>query len=680
MRNMKKYFITILLLTLVILLNGCNNMFITINNDTYTYHTFQNEQNITWNCHLENKDKSFLINRYTEIGLYSYILTDDLNNYQLVPEMAESYPIDITKSYQGQYNVPSDATSSYVYKVNLNKQAKWQNNVNINADTYIESLKELANPNKNNPLLEQYNNETFQIANINKYSHQGKQEYISYQEYLSITNSLPHDLYISEYEIFKTGNKNFYSISDHKTKLEIASKYLYGTTPYEVYQTLKRTNDLEKHLYTLYTYPNISFNEVGLQKEDDYTLIFILDKPIDVNKFMITLTKNFIIYIDLYKQGNYATSINTYLSYGPYKLKYSSSSKVSLIKNETFYNYNDNNIYQTTNIEISYSIKDKVDINLIENTYDNDIYIEPTDVIDKLTINSNYQKLNERNNLILLNKTFRKAISYSINRSELVSNNSFYPLPCYGLLNDLYLTNLNPSIRYRNTNEGINVINEVYKPTDIKNLWFCAYNESITEGYYQDNQIINIEILCGKNSDQYNQTLKIIDMINRSTISTPFNNKIKINIIQDDNRYIKAYTGDFDIMWTTWGGKVEDPWSFIEVYANPNLHYEYGLNTNEIYFKSLINNNEEEHSIYEWYQILQNNNLDNNIRLEILAKIEENYLKTYAVIPISTRTKQYKYSDNMYYQTKTFVHHIGFDDIRYIKYYYTDNEYKKQKN
>ena len=116
-----------------------------------------------------------------------------------------------------------------------------------------------------------------------------------------------------------------------------------------------------------YLYGQADWADVGIVKEDEYTLVFITTAPIADPEFYVPyyLGSTHLVYEPLWeacktafdKQGNqvsaddpkavtistnYATSLTTSISYGPYKLTFFELDKqITLERNENWYGYHD---------------------------------------------------------------------------------------------------------------------------------------------------------------------------------------------------------------------------------------------------------------------------------------------------------------------------------------------------
>ena len=159
---------------------------------TYTYNDAVTQLATNWNPHTyEVSDDSYPID-FIATGLYGFFFNDALKpqdgkdpyeGFAIVPEMAESDPVDVTEAVKGmdnnKYGIPADAKEGYAYKIALNKNACWADGTPINADTYVYSMKQLLDPVMRNYRSVDYTSDSTSlvIANGKAYLYQGTTEW-----------------------------------------------------------------------------------------------------------------------------------------------------------------------------------------------------------------------------------------------------------------------------------------------------------------------------------------------------------------------------------------------------------------------------------------------------------------------------------------------------------------------
>ncbi|MBE6637765.1 MAG: hypothetical protein E7618_08205, partial [Ruminococcaceae bacterium] len=348
-----------------------------------------------WNPHTyETADDSYPLD-FIVSGLYTFIYNDALNpvegkdpyaGYKIVPEMAAAMPVDVTediKASHPQFNIPADATSGYAYVIDLNPDAKWQDNTPINADTYIYSMKKLLDPTLINYRATDYVDGDLAIAGGKLYSLSGRTvkeqnspdgEAMTY-EFASLVKGADGVYTTAD------GAKTYFSMSaslnylgdslttyakynpNHDALMALADDEGYVPVTDESTALLKAFitsddwgNEPESYLgyYMCYdkTYDTYSWDNVGIMKTGEYQITIVLEKSLSGFYLLYNLTGNWLVYERLYEEclekvgdgyvSSYNTSVETTMSYGPYKLvSYQEDKAMRFEKNENWFGYND---------------------------------------------------------------------------------------------------------------------------------------------------------------------------------------------------------------------------------------------------------------------------------------------------------------------------------------------------
>ncbi|MBO5177529.1 MAG: hypothetical protein J6C07_08735 [Lachnospiraceae bacterium] len=333
-----------------------------------------------WNPHTyQTTDDSYPAD-FLRVGLYSFIFNDELNpvegkeayeGYVIVPEMAAAMPVDVTekiKAEHPEFNIPKDATEGYAYVIDLNPLAKWEDGTPINADTYVYSMKELFDPQMKNYRASDYMDSDFVIANAKNYYYQGTESYdaigVKISEYLAEGKAV-EDIYVdmSFWGVTAPDGTNYALATDDTMVRDeaipegqpedyVSAKYLYDTylgpgCPYESYSSA--------YLCTKTSYAdNYDFANVGIMKTGDYQITLVLGKALAGFMLHYNLTSNWIVYQPYYDacksqigetgawSTTYNTSVETTMSYGPYKLtQYQTDKAMRFERNENWYGYTD---------------------------------------------------------------------------------------------------------------------------------------------------------------------------------------------------------------------------------------------------------------------------------------------------------------------------------------------------
>lgn len=256
-----------------------------------------------------------------------------------------------------------------------------------------------------------------------------------------------------------------------------------------------------------YLYGKADWENVGILKEDDYTLVFITENPVLDGDFYVPyyLTSTYLVYEPLWEacktyldaEGNrvdaddpdvatvttdYSTSLATSMSYGPYKLTYFEQDKsITLERNTLWYGYSDGKHfgqYQADRIRcqilsdqstallaflggeldsISLSASDMETYAISER-----IRYIPQTYTTKLTFNTDAEALRARGTQILTNRNFRTAFSLAIDRYRFAGAYTSAGAPGFGLLNEQYVYDPYSGSSYRQSAPAKNALVRLY--------------------------------------------------------------------------------------------------------------------------------------------------------------------------------------------------------------------------
>ena len=147
----------------------------------YTYRTCVSGNPKTWNPHeWETNDDSIILS-FTSAGLYEFVFNEGRNGYEIVPEMADGEPVDITDTLtleeRNRYGLDKTATEGLKWAIDLREEATWENGEPINADTYIYSMQQILNPEMMNYRANSYYSGSVAIGNAKDYFNGGHEKY-----------------------------------------------------------------------------------------------------------------------------------------------------------------------------------------------------------------------------------------------------------------------------------------------------------------------------------------------------------------------------------------------------------------------------------------------------------------------------------------------------------------------
>ena len=517
--------------------------------------------------------------------------------YVILPEMAAEMPVDVTKEMKeknnNMYGIPADAESGYAYKIKLNKDACWENGEKINAETYVYSMKQLLDPKLQNYRASDYLNNDFVVANGANYFYMGQTQYkdngIGNKYTIADLTKGEDGVYVT-----KTGNKMAIgvafaldwtggnSLGDYVGAYgeayfgmehweELAAKAdENGLVPLtdetnawlsSVTTSNENWGETDADLFNYYVEiinyeDNYDFANVGLFASDEYEITLVLGKAMAGFNLLYNLSGNWIVYEPYYEAGKkqvegtdawmseYYTSVETTMSYGPYKLvEYQKDVSMKFVKNENWYGYKDGKhiykdptdgkvypMYQTTEITtrkveeastrkmmflsgelMGYGLQSE-DFDKYRNS--DYCYATPSETIYFFIFNGYLDAIQTRENNEDFDKTkydletltltsFRQAIAVTYDKEALCTAVSPSRSGGYGLIGNLYIYDPETGARYRDTDQAKKALCEFYSvdvskyenldeavksitgfdPVAAKELFGKAFTESLEKGY-----------------------------------------------------------------------------------------------------------------------------------------------------------------------------------------------------
>ena len=439
---------------------------------------------------------------------------------------------------------------------------------------------------------------------------------------------------------------------------------------------------------------------------------------------------------------NYGTTVATTKSYGPYKLTYFELDKaLKFERNENWYGYHDGKHvgqYQTDVINCTVIadhdtallafLQGSIDSIALQQeempTYGTSEYIRynPQTYTTKLTFNTDFDALYSRGtgSQILVNKNFREAFSLALNSGEFASSFTTGSAG-YGLLNYLYVYDPFSGATYRDTDAAKAALVDLYGMTygedgdyedleeayeaitgyDLnaaKALMAQAYDECVQEGLYDGKSEISLQINVYSTEDIYVQMVNYFnDCLAEATAGTGFEGKVSMKLVVDADYYDTMYSGNTDIIFTTWGGAAYSPYTMLyQCYCDAadgsGQQMEYGFDTSKVSVTININGEDFTTDLQTWAK-WANGNLDLNItgvngtvldgfntydamsRAAAFAKMEYAYLSYFTTIPLYYRASAVLMSQKGDYAVQSYLDLVGFGGIQFYTYNYTDAEW-----
>ena len=573
----------------------------------YVYKDSVNSISNNWNPHTyQTNEESYPIG-FVTTGLYDLVFNDGIINtiegkdpfkgWKFIPEMAADFPVDVTeevKAAHPEYAIPESATAGYAYKISLNPNAVWADGTPINAETYVYSMMMLLDPDLQNYRATDYFDGNFSVANAKNYYYQGSESYNGIDQALldaavkgedgNYYSKAGNPLYVavaipcgylndnSLYQYVSAYGSNYFDTTDWNALLEATTEA--GVAPLNdtTYGYLKTTitgnpawGEDESYLYNYIVEhvqyaDNYSFDNVGLFASGDYEITLVLSKSLAGFNLLYNLGGNWIVHKDLYEDNivydeatgtyssTYNTSLETTMSYGPYKMDtYISDMSMSFVKNDKWYGYTDGKhlyqdpedgkvypMYQTTKITtVKVAEADTVKMMFLkgelmgyglqaedfEEYRDSDYcYATPSetifffvfngymDAIQKREANEGFDKETTDLETMTLN-SFRRAWAVSFDKEAFCTEISPSRSGGYGIIGNNYIYDPETGAKYRDTDQAKKALCEFYS-IDIsaydsldeavdsitgydvakaRELYTQAFYEALEKGYITDN-------------------------------------------------------------------------------------------------------------------------------------------------------------------------------------------------
>ena len=572
----------------------------------YVYKDSVSTMATNWNPHTyQTTDDSYPAD-FIRDGLYTFVFNDALNpvegkepyaGYKIIPEMAASEPVDVTeqvKAEHPEFNIPESATKGYAYTIDLNPDCVWEDGTLIDADTYVESMKRLLDPKLLNYRASDYYAGDFCIAGAESYANAGRT--VNVDNGLAVDYTMDNlvkgedGAYVTEegFPVYLAVNfpldwcggdtlkdyvdayaDGYFKLDNWETLVGMMDEN--GLIPltddnFALYADVTTGNpawgetdaDVVNYFVIAKTYPEVDFSTVGLYKTGDYQITIVFAKSLTGFNLLYNLSSNWIVKLDLYDEclkqtgdawtSTYNTSVETTVSYGPYKMSnYEADKNIHFVRNENWFGYKDGkHVYVDPVDGETYDMymTDEVDCQVVAEAetrklmflkgqlmgyglqsedfaaYRNSeyVYFTPSETIFFLILNGYKSVLDEREasegfdttkddlqTMTVLN--FRKAVAVTYDKELFAATVSPARSGGYGIIGSAYIYDPETGARYRDTDQAKKALCDAYSvnvadfasldeaaasitgydPEAAKELYKLAFDDAIAAGYITDN-------------------------------------------------------------------------------------------------------------------------------------------------------------------------------------------------
>lgn len=625
----------------------------------YTYNDYTGGigESMNWDILSWETNEDDQIVSYITTGFYTFNVNEDKTGYSITPEMAADYPVDVTAEYAGKYGVAEGETGK-AWRIALNPDACFEDGTKITADDYIYSMQQQLNPKMLNRRADSWYAGTFVIVNAKNYLFAGKTVYNPYNGEDPETT----DLYVGMWSFFglqgakdEAGNEcPEYVLRTDETKYQDPADGSWVSAK-DIFDTYFADYAADV-AFTAEQAANVTWEDVGLKKIDDYTIDFVLENPVSEPAFYVpyNLSGNFLVEKEMYEKcksffkdgapvateeeadevtSNYCKTLETSVSYGPYKLSaFELDKEYTLSRNENWYGYKDGKhkgMYQTDNIKVSVIVehatallafeKGEIDGISLANEdmakYASSKYIKytPESHTTKITFNTNYESLvnHGTGSQVLVVDEFRKAFAFALDANDFATKYTAAGQGGFGLLNYMYCYDPFTGALYRDSEYAKDALVKLfemeygegkdyatldeaydamtgYDMAKAQSLMAVAADKAIEAKIWDGETPITIDIRVYNTDTIYVQMFNYMDtQLKEAAKGSKFEGKLSMTMTTDGDYYNTMYSGGADIIFSTWGGATMDPFgNFASVYTDAadgtGNQMEYGYDTTKI--------------------------------------------------------------------------------------------------
>lgn len=654
---------------------------------TYTYNSATSEFPTNWNPHTYQTATDSDILDYIVASFYTFDYNDTLDGYQMVPDMATGEPVDVTADYVGQYGIEEGDTAR-AYVITIRDDIYWENGDHITVNDIVESAKRLLDPAAQNYRADSMYSGSVKIHGAENYLKQGTYAYSSLlsddlgdDEYVTAEDMTTNEngqfvveagdvwFNVDDGNLWSSNSLNDYYGAGYFTEegnaawenIIVPNANDSGYVPVtqevldalcDIIATLHGAENTEAYAASAgdYAYkewcefcfvgkdmPEYSWDNVGWVALSDTELLFVMDLPLDGFYLKYNLPMP-LVHIPTYDANasvvdgvytnTYGTSVDTTMSFGPYKLtSFQADKQYVLERNDNFYGLTEDT-YQTTKMvvdcvpeaatRLELFLQGKLDIFSLTSDYmdtyqlsDYTYYATGSSTF-AMVFNPDYNALVSQqeaaganiNKTILTIPEFRMAMSYGLDRSAFCLATSPVNNAAFAVHSNLIVSDPESGTAYRTTDAAKKVVADFwgvseeygegkmyadideaigsitgYNLTKAQEMFNAAYDIAIEKGYMDEDDVVEIKIgTPNSTSSFYNNGYDfLVNNYTEAVKGTKLEGKLQFT--RDDtlgnsfSDYLKNNLVDmlFGVGWT---GSALDPYGLMEAYLAPNYVYD----------------------------------------------------------------------------------------------------------
>lgn len=317
--------------------------------------------------------------------------------------------------------------------------------------------------------------------------------------------------------------------------------------------------------------------------------------------------------------------------------------------------------------------------------------------------------------------SFRKAMAVTFDKEALCTAVSPSRSGGFGLIGSNYIYDPETGAKYRDTDQAKKALCDFYS-VDVndfggdldaavdsitgydvekaRELYTLAFEEALEKGFVTDtnndgksDQVVEIVYASSSPSAFITKTLDYLnEKLAEVLVGTPFEGSIKfVESAPLGNEWSdKLKAGMADTCLAGWSGSALDPFGLTDLYTNPAYQYDaQWFNASTVDLTLTIDGEEITMNLKQWSDALNGATVtvgekdycfgagiaDVETRLDILAAIEAEVLKTYNYIPMLQDGGMSLLSKQVYYVVEEYNPIMGRGGITYLKYNYNDQEW-----
>ena len=697
---------------------GCNTVVRRAGN--FTYNTYMTTFPTHWNPHTYESATEGELLGYTTVGFYTFDYNENKDGFVIVPEMAAQMPIDVTADYVGdEWGIDEDETAR-AWKIVLRGDLAWEDGTPITANDFVESAKRLLDPKHINHRADSLYSGNMAIVGAKDYFYGGRsviatatsmhKEYSEDLDAGLIFTLAPPSAETNNQEVYMRTSMGFPASYDAtRCAAYLINNYLKGSAftaeaaaamenktlaEIKADPTLKaawealigwwQTEPNEELHFFLGkdTYPETEWSTVGIKAVSDTEIVLILEDALEGFYLHYSLGTDLgLVHIPTYDAcgstdengiytNTYATSVDTYKSFGPYKVTYFELDKqIVLEMNDKWYGYTDVNRagqYQTTRVVFDWIensdtafqafLQGKLTSKGLEAKNINDyvgaerLYYTDGASTWFVAMNPNeavYPEWEEANpgydKSIMTIKEFRMALSFSLNRQDFIKALDPMGSIGLGLFNSMICSNPDLGVMYREEEAAKDVLLEFwgvsqddigagklyadkdsaiasitgYNLTAAKELFNQAYDAAVAAGIYDGEEKVQISVgIPSPQSDFYNNGYEFLkNCWTEAVKGTKLEGKL--DFVSNSSEYVQTKFGEslrtnvVDLLFGVgWQGSALNPYGLIGAYTYDQYRYDRAWNTSTAMMDFVIDGTTYRASVLDWTYAIEGEKIE----------------------------------------------------------------------